>query len=62
MSEEMHPSAGSGRDPESQKNILRKLINTMKEGTMPMPTQYRKASIAQFGRYQQSSVVDSISG
>ena len=44
MSEEMHPSAGSGRDPESQKNILRKLINTMKEDNADAK-QYRKASI-----------------
>jgi hypothetical protein len=44
MSEEMHPSAGSGRDPESQKNLLRKLINTMKEDNADAK-QYRKASI-----------------
>ena len=44
MSEEMHPSAGSGRDQESQKNLLRKLINTMKEDNADAK-QYRKASI-----------------
>ena len=46
MSEEMHPSAGSGRDPESQKNILRKLINTMKEGHKD-DKEHRKADFAQ---------------
>lgn len=29
--EDMHPPRGGGRDPESQKNLLRKLINTMNE-------------------------------
>ena len=46
MSEEMHPSAGSGRDQESQKNLLRKLINTMKEGHKD-DKQHRKADFAQ---------------
>ena len=42
----MHPSAGSGRDQESQKNLLRKLINTMKEGHKD-DKQHRKADFAQ---------------
>ena len=46
MSEEMHPSAGSGRDPKSQKNLLRKLINTMKEGHKG-DLDFRKADFAQ---------------
>ena len=29
--EQMHPARGAGRDSDSQKNILRKVINTLSE-------------------------------
>ena len=48
MAEEMHPARGSGRDSDSQKNLLRKVINTLSENHTDVKSYHKeKVDIAE---------------
>ena len=59
MAEEMHPAKGAGRDSDSQKNLLRKVINTLKENhTQDTNYNVEKVSIAK----ETNTLLDSLVG
>lgn len=59
MAEEMHPARGAGRDSDSQKNLLRKVINTLKENhTEDTNYNVEKVSIAK----ETNTLLDSLVG